>query len=71
MGSTRVAPLESYLGLCNPKGLGSSHGLDSPQVANFAVTAGYRHGLDDAVEDLRRLADRDLGDHFRFVYIGH
>lgn len=28
-------------------------------------------GLDAAVEDLRRLADRDLGDHFRFVYIGH
>jgi hypothetical protein len=29
------------------------------------------YGLGDAVEDLRRLADRDLGDHFRFVYIGH
>ena len=29
------------------------------------------YGLDDAVQDLRRLADRDLGDHFRFVYIGH
>lgn len=28
-------------------------------------------GLDEAVEDLRRLADRDLGDHFRFVYVGH
>lgn len=27
--------------------------------------------LDDAVEDLRRLAGSDLGDHFRFVYIGH
>jgi len=28
-------------------------------------------GIDDAVEDLRRLAARDLGDHFRFVYTGH
>lgn len=33
----------------------------------------YRHGygIDDAVEDLRRLASGDLGDHFRFVYTGH
>ena len=31
--------------------------------------AGY--GLDRAVDDLRRLADHDLGDHFRFVYVGH
>lgn len=33
----------------------------------------YREGyaLDDAVADLRRLADHDLGDHFRFVYVGH
>jgi len=30
---------------------------------------GYR--VDEAVEDLRRLAERDLGDHFRFVYTGH
>ena len=29
------------------------------------------YGLDDAVADLRRLADHDLGDHFRFGYIGH
>ncbi len=29
------------------------------------------YGLDEAVEDLRRLAERDLGDHFRFVYTGH
>lgn len=29
------------------------------------------YGLDDAVVDLRRLADHDLGDHFRFVYVGH
>lgn len=28
-------------------------------------------GLDKAVADLRRLAERDLGDHFRFVYVGH
>ncbi len=30
---------------------------------------GYR--IDDAVADLRRLADHDLGDHFRFIYVGH
>jgi hypothetical protein len=29
------------------------------------------YGLDEAVADLRRLADRDLSDHFRFVYVGH
>ncbi len=29
------------------------------------------YGVDDAVEDLQRLAERDLGDHFRFVYTGH
>ena len=29
------------------------------------------YGVDEAVEDLRRLAARDLGDHFRFVYTGH
>lgn len=29
------------------------------------------YGADDAVEDLRRLTSRDLGDHFRFVYTGH
>lgn len=29
------------------------------------------YGLGDAVADLRRLAERDLGDHFRFVHIGH
>ena len=29
------------------------------------------YGVDEAVEDLRRLAERDLGDHFRFVYTGH
>lgn len=29
------------------------------------------YGLDEAVADLRRLADHDLGDHFRFVYVGH
>lgn len=28
-------------------------------------------GLDEAVDDLRRLADRNLLDHFRFVYVGH
>lgn len=27
------------------------------------------YGLDEAVADLRRLAERDLGDHFRFVYV--
>lgn len=27
--------------------------------------------LDQALEDLRRLAAVDLGDHFRFVYSGH
>jgi len=26
------------------------------------------YGVDDAVEDLRRLAERDLGDHFHFVH---
>lgn len=33
----------------------------------------YRQGydLDEAVSDLRRLAECDLNDHFRFVYIGH
>lgn len=33
----------------------------------------YRDGftLDQALVDLRRLAGIDLGDHFRFVYIGH
>lgn len=33
----------------------------------------YREGYgpDEAVADLRRLAESDLGDHFRFVYIGH
>lgn len=31
--------------------------------------AGY--GLEEAVDDLRQLADRDLGDHFRFVHGGH
>ncbi len=29
------------------------------------------YGLDEAVADLRRLAERDLGDHFRFVYVRH
>lgn len=29
------------------------------------------YGLDEAVADLRRLAEQDLGDHFRFVYVGH
>lgn len=29
------------------------------------------YGLDEAVADLRRLTERDLGDHFRFVYVGH
>jgi len=29
------------------------------------------YGPDGAVEDLRRLAAGDLGDHFRFVYTGH
>jgi hypothetical protein len=29
------------------------------------------YGLDDAVADLRRLAGHELGDHFRFVYVGH
>lgn len=29
------------------------------------------YGLDEAIDDLRRLAGQDLGDHFRFVYIGH
>lgn len=29
------------------------------------------YGVEEAVEDLRRLAERDLGDHFRFVYTGH
>ncbi len=29
------------------------------------------YGLDQAVDDLRRLAESDLGDHFRFVYVGH
>lgn len=29
------------------------------------------YGLDEAIDDLRRLAEQDLGDHFRFVYIGH
>jgi hypothetical protein len=29
------------------------------------------YGLDQAVDDLRRLAGSDLGDHFRFVYVGH
>lgn len=29
------------------------------------------YGLDEAVADLRRLAERDLGDHFRFVYARH
>ena len=29
------------------------------------------YGLDDAIADLRRLAEHDLGDHFRFVYVGH
>ncbi len=29
------------------------------------------YGLDEAVADLRRLAEVDLGDHFRFVYTGH
>lgn len=29
------------------------------------------YGLDEAVVDLRRLAERDLGDHFRFVYVRH
>lgn len=29
------------------------------------------YGVDEAVEDLRRLAARDLGDHFQFVYTGH
>ena len=33
----------------------------------------YRRGynLDEATDDLRRLAEVDLGDHFRFVYTGH
>ncbi|MSY23131.1 MAG: nucleotidyl transferase AbiEii/AbiGii toxin family protein, partial [Actinobacteria bacterium] len=33
----------------------------------------YRGGyeIDEAVEDLLRLAAGDLGDHFRFVYTGH
>lgn len=33
----------------------------------------YREGftLDQALDDLRRLAGVDLGDHFRFVYTGH
>ncbi|MFI5623335.1 nucleotidyl transferase AbiEii/AbiGii toxin family protein [Nocardioides sp. NPDC051685] len=33
----------------------------------------YREGftLDQALADLRRLAEVDLGDHFRFVYTGH
>ncbi len=33
----------------------------------------YRQGfsLDQALEDLRRLASIDLGDHFRFEYVGH
>lgn len=33
----------------------------------------YREGftLDQALDDLRRLASVDLGDHFRFVYTGH
>lgn len=29
------------------------------------------YGVDEAVEDLQRLAEHDLGDHFRFVYTGH
>lgn len=29
------------------------------------------YGLDEAVADLRRLAEHDLGDHFRFVYVAH
>lgn len=29
------------------------------------------YGVDEADEDLRRLAARDLGDHFQFVYTGH
>lgn len=29
------------------------------------------YGLDEALADLRRLAKRDLGDHFRFVYVRH
>ncbi len=29
------------------------------------------YGLEEALEDLRRRAERDLGDHFRFVYTGH
>jgi len=29
------------------------------------------YGVDEAVKDLRRLTERDLGDHFRFVYSGH
>lgn len=33
----------------------------------------YRQGfsLDQALEDLRRLASADLGDHFRFEYTSH
>lgn len=33
----------------------------------------YRRGynLDEAIDDLRRLAEVDLGDHFRFVYAAH
>lgn len=33
----------------------------------------YREGftLDQALDDLRRLAEVDLGDHFRFVYTSH
>lgn len=33
----------------------------------------YRRGftLDQALDDLRRLASIDLGDHFRFEYVGH
>ena len=29
------------------------------------------YSLDEAINDLQRLARLDLGDHFRFVYVGH
>lgn len=48
-------------------------------LARLASTRGtldfdlYRggYGVDETVEDLQRLAQRDFGDHFRFVYTGN
>ena len=52
-------------------GTGMLARVPSPRATLDIALSRARSGLDQAVNDLRRLAASDLGDHFRFVYAGH